>query len=710
MPKIPYTGVPDTAPANIPQESGATPAAFGVGIGQAISHLGETSNQVGNELFSRANAMQQLQNENDANTKATDVLVQNGKLDNNFKLQQGNVPQQNLDSHIQQLRDNVTQGADGLSPDAKKMYNQLTLRRLGYDIVGASGYAAGQLKAYSAATSMATGDAIIDGMARNANNKEYLDQGFNDLRDSEMRTASLEDISSSDPRMALRIQARFAKATDAIANNLARSDPKGAMDLLDAHRKDIGELAYGETRTKVVNTGVHVYSGIDARAITGGDGTLIDRAKAITAQQESGPKGYTNITTTANRQGQPQSALGRYGIMDFNLPQWSQEALGRKVSKEEFMASPEIQDKIYEAKMGQYIQQYGVEGAGRAWLGGPGGVTNTGATDAFGTSVLNYGRAFASKMAAGGPASTSAPDVSHYYAVAGQLAEARAKANGWSTAEQETYLETLTSRISQNASVQMKDFRSQVQAQRNTLDDTLFKVGQNGRPPTSVEEATAINPNFQQTWNDAALVNPGLTKHIQDTFRYNARLDVPLTKERYDRWDQLRGEALTEPDKFSQESLENADLPRAQYSQLHEMQLKAQKQQLDTTKLNGALRTLGNAGLVPQSSQTDEAKKGLHQQFVGALQQKLDDFVQEKKRYPNENELMTIGSTLNNEISGSWFPNKNETFWDRPAYNVPSRRANSIIEEFKQRYSRTPSQTEISMIYQKQLRNAPAQQ
>lgn len=64
-------------------------------------------------------------------------------------------------------------------------------------------------------------------------------------------------------------------------------------------------------------------------------------------------------------------ALGRYQVMEANLPAWSREALGRVVGKEEFLNSPEIQDQIFEHKFGQYVKQYGtVEDAISAWHSG----------------------------------------------------------------------------------------------------------------------------------------------------------------------------------------------------------------------------------------------------------------------------------------------------------------------------------------------------
>jgi hypothetical protein len=131
--------------------------------------------------------------------------------------------------------------------------------------------------------------------------------------------------------------------------------------------------------------------GSNAKGNNALDQFVIDKMMPATKTQESGGN-YHNVTTTKNKQGQPQSALGAYGIMDFNVGPWSKELLGREVSPQEFLSNPGLQDAIYRGKMAQYVSKYGVEGAGRAWLGGEGAVNHPERTDPLGTSVGSYGQ------------------------------------------------------------------------------------------------------------------------------------------------------------------------------------------------------------------------------------------------------------------------------------------------------------------------------
>lgn len=66
-----------------------------------------------------------------------------------------------------------------------------------------------------------------------------------------------------------------------------------------------------------------------------------------------------------------QRALGAYQIMEGNIPSWSKEALGREVSKKEFLENPEIQDAIFNHQMQKNISKYGtVEDAVSIWFTG----------------------------------------------------------------------------------------------------------------------------------------------------------------------------------------------------------------------------------------------------------------------------------------------------------------------------------------------------
>lgn len=134
----------------------------------------------------------------------------------------------------------------------------------------------------------------------------------------------------------------------------------------------------------------------------------IDRGLGIIRNMETGgqrdPYGYVGAATI-DKSGVAHRPIGAYGIMDFNVGPWTQAVLGRAMTPQEFLGNQEAQDAIARAKFGQYMNQYGPEGAARAWLGGEHGMWNTNARDVLGTSVGDYGRKFMTAWngPAGGP-------------------------------------------------------------------------------------------------------------------------------------------------------------------------------------------------------------------------------------------------------------------------------------------------------------------
>lgn len=63
-------------------------------------------------------------------------------------------------------------------------------------------------------------------------------------------------------------------------------------------------------------------------------------------------------------------ALGKYQIMPNNIAAWSKAALGRSISPSQFLASPDLQDRIARHRLGMYFRKYGAAGAALAWYAG----------------------------------------------------------------------------------------------------------------------------------------------------------------------------------------------------------------------------------------------------------------------------------------------------------------------------------------------------
>lgn len=96
--------------------------------------------------------------------------------------------------------------------------------------------------------------------------------------------------------------------------------------------------------------------------VTGDLGRLM---RAIRGQESGGNYQATN----------PSGALGGYQILWSNLAanngsDWDRQALGRDVSRSEFLNSPAIQDQIARYKLGNLLKSRGMAGAAATWYGG----------------------------------------------------------------------------------------------------------------------------------------------------------------------------------------------------------------------------------------------------------------------------------------------------------------------------------------------------
>lgn len=101
-------------------------------------------------------------------------------------------------------------------------------------------------------------------------------------------------------------------------------------------------------------------------------------------------------------------AFGKYQVMGANVGPWTKEILGREMSPEEFLASPEAQEKVFEGKFGQYASKHGPEGAASMWFTGRPSAPNARARGADGNPIGITGREYVSRFSGG----TGQPEVS----------------------------------------------------------------------------------------------------------------------------------------------------------------------------------------------------------------------------------------------------------------------------------------------------------
>ena len=129
----------------------------------------------------------------------------------------------------------------------------------------------------------------------------------------------------------------------------------------------------------------------DIATPTAGYADNMDRIAAAHRQIESGGN-YGKLGLVNPKTG--DQAYGAYQVMGANVPVWTKEYLGRSMTPQEFLHDKNAQDAVYKARMGQYIGQYGLNGALDHWLG-------MGKADFTGTTHPQYQQKFMTALNGG---------------------------------------------------------------------------------------------------------------------------------------------------------------------------------------------------------------------------------------------------------------------------------------------------------------------
>jgi len=155
-----------------------------------------------------------------------------------------------------------------------------------------------------------------------------------------------------------------------------------------------------------------------------GGGSNYADAIAAVESRGSGDYGAIGPKTRTGDQGH-----GRYQVMGANIPEWTQAALGRPMSPQEFLADPKAQDAVFNHRFGMYLQKYGnPQDAASAWF--TGGPLSTGAnkSDVLGTTGNRYVDKFMTALGGARPVQVASADPQQAMAYIAQPASGGASA------------------------------------------------------------------------------------------------------------------------------------------------------------------------------------------------------------------------------------------------------------------------------------------
>lgn len=186
MPQVPYQKSPSAEPTSPGEQISVNtlPAAFGENIGAALQHLGTTGDQVGNELFTRAIALQDLANETQARNKVIDFTTQAAQRQSDFDSLQGVDAKNALTAHLKAIGDMRNDMRGTLSsPMAQKYFDQEASSFQNRLTFSSAAHAGEQFKSYVIGTAQAqidnTTKAYVDPFSENerAQKNQVIEEG-----------------------------------------------------------------------------------------------------------------------------------------------------------------------------------------------------------------------------------------------------------------------------------------------------------------------------------------------------------------------------------------------------------------------------------------------------------------------------------------------------------------------------------------------------
>ena len=204
---------------------------------------------------------------------------------------------------------------------------------------------------------------------------------------------------------------RKRKIADQLASRNS-SVPKNIGEGLTAFGNALASRKLGREADAGLNTGRDDYQSKIADLLGGGgqagtpfnptqgspEGDMGAYRGAIASIESAGSGDYSALGPETSK----GRAYGRYQVMDFNIPTWTQEVLGRSLTPEQFLASPEAQDAVFDSKFGKSVEKYGnPQDAASVWFTGRPQSQGGDSKDILGTSGNQYVDKFNSAMGGG---------------------------------------------------------------------------------------------------------------------------------------------------------------------------------------------------------------------------------------------------------------------------------------------------------------------
>lgn len=229
---------------------------------------------------------------------------------------------------------------------------------------------------------------------------------------------------------------------------------------------------------------------------------------------------------------------------------------------------------------------------------------------------------------------------------------------------------------------------------KNTISKALMgQYDEKGKLPTTVEELTA-NPEARAAWEQT---DPKDQRGYLKALSQNAKGDQSWTNDSLKRNLQLKGLAQADPKAFLEVDVLNENLPNSAKIALVNQQLSLKDKAESDPRVTHAMQVLlpmtQAAGVTPD-------RKDQYYQYVGALQDAIDQYQKDNKKLPNADEINKIGARLLQNAPGTGYFGTDFGAVPRYHMTVPDKDVTRIKSDpFWVGRGITPTDADIQRIY-----------
>src|SRR6266481_6999487 len=200
-----------------------------------------------------------------------------------------------------------------------------------------------------------------------------------------------------------------------------------------------------------------------------------------------------------------------------------------------------------------------------------------------------------------------------------------------------------------------------------TVASAMMTGNKEGILPKSVDELKLIDPKVSDAWD---AMKPTTQKKYMQALAQNARGErVAWTDDSLRNYQQMKGQAHDDPISFLARDVVGENIPTSGKRELINLQQRLRSQSESDPRVARAISILTpdlRAAGIDRTSDKDG-----YYQFVGGLQDQLDQFQKDNKKVPKPEEVRKIGAQLMQEQATGrrgWLYFTNET---TPTYQLP---------------------------------------